>query len=113
MEAVSLLRDGWGEERRLGNIEIIDIRPEAELRPVWESFIKHVPSAHFVVWKKFYSGWFAHHPRRSGEAFWNTRMQADPPHERPIPEKADWDALRDWVAPLLEQEASQAATASV
>lgn len=107
VEAVSLLHEGWGEEQRLGNIEIIDIRPENELRTVWGSFIKHVPPAHVVVWKKFYSGWFARHPRRSGEAFWKTRMQCDPPHERPIPEKADWDALHVWAQPLLTQEAAQ------
>lgn len=112
VEAVNLLREGWGEEQRLGNIEIIDTRPEKELRPVWESFIKHVSPAHFVVWKKFYSGWFAHHPRRSGEAFWNTRMQCNPPHERPIPEKADWNTLGAWAEPLLEQEAAQATAAS-
>lgn len=107
IEAVRLMREGWGQNKRLGDVEIIDVRPEPELRSVWDSFIKHVPSAHSEVLPKFYSAWLAHHPRRSCEAFWKTRMEADPQHGWPIPENADWGALQAWVKPLLHQEATQ------
>jgi hypothetical protein len=105
VEAIELLHEGWGDDPRLGSVEVIDIQSEAAVRSKWARFIQHVPTDHFVVCKEFGAAWFARHPRRSCEAFWSTRMQAHPLPECRVPKSSDWNAHRAWSQPLIEQEA--------
>jgi len=65
--AVELLRNDLGD-RPVNQIEIIDIRPEAELRDLWDPFIE-AHKYHYKIRSNFYDSWIAKHPRRTGEAF--------------------------------------------
>jgi len=71
---MSLLKQAWRnkEERELEQIEIIDVRPEDEMRTSWDDFIL---SHHYQVTGDFYDAWIARHPRRTCEAFWNQSME--------------------------------------
>jgi hypothetical protein len=63
-EAISLMKEAWGskEERNLEDFEIIDIRPEDELRTSWDDFIH---SHHYNVYDNFFASSLAQHPRRT------------------------------------------------
>ena len=109
VEAVSLLRKGWGEPegRRFEETEIIDIREEDDLLATWTPFIH---SHHYDIRGTFYESWAALHPRRSCEALWNEKMMCEPEEERPIPVALDFPELWNWYEPLLRQEREHDAT---
>lgn len=66
-EAIELLQAGWGneDERKLEQIEIIDLKSKSELSMTWKSFIH---SHHYTVENDFYRSFIAKYPRRSVEA---------------------------------------------
>jgi hypothetical protein len=102
--ARELLLEAWGgaEERSLEQIELIDIRDEADLLATWAEFIH---SHHYDVHKSFFDSWIAKHPRRTGEAYRNLYMEAKFIHPNPVPQDATLDALRTWYGPLKAAEA--------
>jgi hypothetical protein len=102
-EAVGLLLQGWGprEKRRLEQIEIIDLKPEAELMKAWDSFICN---GHAHVCRQFSESQLARFPRRSCDAFWSATMDLDPKAETPIPDETDLQLLQDWFTPFRELE---------
>lgn len=101
--AVQLLLDAWGggEARKMEEFELIDIRPEDELTALWDRFIY---SHHYQVHLSVYDSWLFSHPRRSGEAYINTFLNARFTDENPIPRYATFGELWQWFAPLLERE---------
>jgi hypothetical protein len=103
VEAVSLLKEGWGPaaQRNLEEVEIIDIKPEHELLKTWRGFIH---TEHYRVTDSFYSSWTAQFPRRSCEAMWGQLMERHWTRGRKFPSEADWDGLRAWVSQLLTEE---------
>ena len=59
----------------------------------------------YEVHGSFYKSWLGHHPRRSGEAYWNQYWEAKFVSNNPIPQEfADLPELVDWFGPLLEAE---------
>lgn len=107
VEAVRLLKEGWGDvdERRMEQTEIIQ-RPGADqeaLRQRWDSFIH---THHYDVFGSFFESWMAHHPRRSIEAFYQQTFYAKFVADNPVPSHASTLAeLVDWFRPLLDAEA--------
>jgi len=101
VEAVELLRQGWGEKRQFEEIEIIDIKPEDELRRTWEPFIF---GGHYQAHRSFYDTLLARAPRRSCEQAWQMLMMARFTEDDPIPKAANWPELQAWIASLEEQE---------
>ena len=101
-EAVSLLKDAWGNARQhpFDMVEIVDTAEESTLRKRWQPFMPG-SEHHFVIHQSWYHTWLACNPRRSCEELWDTRMCLRPGHNRPLPNTASWDGLDEWVRPLL------------
>jgi hypothetical protein len=110
VEAVELLKEGWGEvvTRDMEQTELI-VRPgsdEEALRDKWDPFIH---THHYEVHEDFYESWLANHPRRSGEAFWNQYFEAAFISDNPIPQGIGaLDELAAWFQPLFDAEAGAA-----
>ncbi|RSD27872.1 hypothetical protein EJA10_07520 [Mesobacillus subterraneus] len=73
VSAIKLLKDAWGSnaERELEEVEVIDIRPEEELRETWDEFIF---SHHYSVHSSFFDSSLGKFPRRSCEATFDRLM---------------------------------------
>jgi len=73
LEAVGLMKQAWGDPsaRQLEEVEIIDIKPEAELRKKWDPFIL---GHHYRTCASFYDSFTANHPRRTCDAMWRMLM---------------------------------------
>lgn len=109
IEAISAMQKAWGtvEERNLELFELIDIRPEDEVRESWAGFIH---THHYDYCTDFFQSCIAQYPRRTFEAY---MLQCFPvtPEEGfvepvPIPEKDihTFEELWRWYEPLVEAE---------
>lgn len=103
VEAIELLKEGWGkaDERRLEQIQMIDIIKAKELEKRWESFIH---STHYGMYGSIYNSFIGRYPRRSCDALWDATMMNNPRSEYYIPTYASWDELDEWVKPYIEEE---------
>ena len=108
--AKSMLLRAWGPgiARNYEQIEIIDVLDEDCLRRTWSDFIH---THHFDTYpitgpgyQNFYDSWVARHPRRSCEAVWDQTMEIKYLPLRAYPKYANWDALYNWYAALIQQE---------
>ncbi|OGF54587.1 MAG: hypothetical protein A2Z21_06865 [Candidatus Fraserbacteria bacterium RBG_16_55_9] len=103
VEAMSLLRQGWGnpEQRNLEEVEVIDIKDEDQLISVWSAFIH---THHYEITGDFYNSWIARYPRRTCEAMWNLLMELQRPEDYRIPRDLDFPDLWRWYEPLITAE---------
>ena len=103
VEAVSLMKQAWGDqdERELEEVEIIDIKPDEELRQKWDQFIL---THHYRTCSSFYDSLTANHPRRTCDAMWRQLMDVEFIDANPLPRSDGWDDLRKWYEPLFEDE---------
>ena len=103
VEAIDLLKEGWGanRDRDLEQIEVIDIKSEDDLLITWDEFI-HTHHDQFA--DNFYDSWIANHPRRTCEAMWNQLMECQFLENNPIPRDLNFDGLMKWYEPLLQAE---------
>ncbi len=108
VEAISLLRQAWGgsEVRDIEQFEIIDVRPEDDVRNQWSSFIH---SHHYDYTQDYFESSLARNPRRTSESFFQ-HYQANSPAEmfgksNPVPTGfKTLEELWDWHRPLIEAE---------
>ena len=103
VEAIALLKEGWGSasSRELEEIEIIDVKDEDTLRGSWDPFIH---SHHYTTKTSFYESWITCHPRRSCEAIWAQNMDCMFIEPYAIPKDASFADLRKWIQPRLQAE---------
>jgi hypothetical protein len=103
VDAIDILSRAWGkpQNRKLEQIEIIDIKDDKILRKNWRPFIY---SHHYDVVRDFYNSWIANHPRRTVEAFYNQYIEAQFIDNHPIPKDASFAELRTWFEPLNDAE---------
>lgn len=105
VEAIALMKGAWGDkyERNLEQIEIIDVKEEAELRNIWDDFIH---THHYDVAKDFYKSSIGLFPRRTCEAEWNYTMPAKLAFypQNPIPKSMPFDELWAWYDALIQAE---------
>src|SRR5256884_1077636 len=101
VEAVDLLLRGWGDNPtfELAQVNIVDIKPEEELRKTWERFLCRT---HYGTTANLGTTWLLRHPRRSCEALAMATLQNDPWQENPVPRFKSLAQLHAWIAPLLE-----------
>jgi hypothetical protein len=103
VEAVKLLKQGWGrrERRELEQVEVIDLKHEDELRETWDSFIlEH----HYDIESSFYSSWIARHTRRSCDAVWRQTMELEFLTDNPIPQQLSFSEQVAWFGKLMSAE---------
>jgi hypothetical protein len=105
VEAVRLLRQGWGtaEERMMEETEIIDIRSESDLTSTWSPFIH---SHHYQIHQSFYESSIAKHPRRSCEAVFQRVAMARFVEGTQFPKDFDFHQFRQWLQPRLDAESN-------
>ena len=103
MEAIKLLKSGWGrwEDRALEQIEVVDIKPEDELQETWKYFIH---THHYGTMDDFFVSWIAKHPRRTCDAMWAMLMDVKFTDEHPAPRDVSLKELQEWYRPLIEIE---------
>ena len=103
LEAVSLMKDAWGDvnTRELEEIEIIDIKDEDELRETWSGFIH---THHYTTHNSFYDSFIAKHPRRTCEAMWNQLMECKFISDNDLPKHSTFQGLYKWMQPLFNVE---------
>jgi len=83
VEAVQLLKEGWGDssKRYWEEIEIIDTKEHATLHSTWDPFICQ---GHFKVWRTFNESLIARFPRRSSEALHASQIEGQWFDDEPI-----------------------------
>lgn len=93
VEAIKLMKEGWGDvkDRSMEETEIVDIRPEDDLRQNWDAFIH---THHYEIHNSFYNTWLANHPRRSCEAAWQQFYEAKFIEENPMPKALGFTDLK-------------------
>jgi hypothetical protein len=101
--AIDLLAKSWGgsQKRQFEEFEIIDVRPEPELRKEWDRFIH---THHYQVIDHFRDSWIINHPRRTVETFIKQVIEALFVEQNPAPLDTDFAALWSWFRPLSEAE---------
>jgi hypothetical protein len=108
VEAVKMLNDAWGsgEERNMEQFEIIDIRPEKEVKKLWDKFIN---SHHYDYGTTYFDSVLAYYPRRTSESWFHHYEPRSPKeaftHPNPIPQ--DFKTMQEmwlWFQPLIEAE---------
>lgn len=104
LEAVELLKKAWGspEQRRLEQIEIIDVLDDDELANRWENIIH---KDHYQTANNFFESFVAKHPRRSCEAMFAQLMNVRHlPKSEPKKCAANFDELYEQLADRLAYE---------
>lgn len=101
--AVDLMSKTWADNPtfELGEVNIVDIKPKAELTATWERFFcRH----HYGIHRSLSTTWILRHPRRSGEALAMATLQNAPWADNPFPQFKSLPELQDWIAPLVAEE---------
>jgi hypothetical protein len=103
IEALELMAGAWGnvDSREFEQTELIDIKPEDELRANWARFIH---THHYDLRRSFHESWIGLHPRRSCEAAWQQFFGARFISTHPLPEASTLEELHAWFGPLLAAE---------
>jgi hypothetical protein len=101
--AVDLMVKTWGDNPtfELGQVSIVDIKPEAELEKTWKPFFCR---SHYGIHEKLWTTWILRHPRRSGEALAMATLQNAPWPDNPFPQFKSLPELHTWIAPLVSEE---------
>ena len=103
--AIGLFEDAWKDKDKglseMAEVEIVDIRPRAELVESWNRFFVR---EHYGISDQIDQTWLFQHARRSCETFFQATMMNDPWPDRPIPAPQTLDELHKWVQPLVEEE---------
>lgn len=109
MEAVSLMREAWGDldSRNLEQTEFITRDAEAVIKETWRDFIF---SHHYDVTDDFYKSWIANHPRRTGEAYISQYLDAKFITDNPIPRDLDFEELWKWFSRFHDAEVRYASS---
>lgn len=102
-DAIQLMADAWGPAtvRQFEEIELIDVRPEFELRQAWDRFIH---THHYECYSSIADSFLFNHPRRSVEAFINKFIDAKFIDDNPPPTARSLDELHQWFEPLMAAE---------
>ena len=107
--AIELMSEAWGttEERNVEQFEMIDVRPEDEVKKSWESFIH---THHYDYCTSYFQSSLARCPRRTSESYFLRCFPETPDeafHEEcPIPKKgfSNFDEMWEWHQELIDIE---------
>lgn len=108
VEAIDLLSKAWGsvEDRSMEEFELIDIRPEEDVRNAWKRFIH---SHHYHYCTDYFNSSLAFHPRRTVESYhhWATPLSPNEAFQdgNKVPDNfRTLEEMWEWHLPLIEAE---------
>lgn len=108
VEAVKLLNEAWGtsDDRSMEQFEIIDVRPEEEVRNQWNTFIH---SHHYDYSTDYFASSLAANPRRTSESYFQHIEPLTPDEafsaSNPVPNNfKTLKELWDWHRELIDAE---------
>jgi len=108
VEAVDLMSSAWGSpsQRKMEQIEIIDIQPKETLVGRWGRFIH---THHYECFNSYFQSSLAFFPRRTGERFMHQFVAMTPgeafQEPNPVPQRfGTLEALWEWHKPLIDAE---------
>lgn len=108
VEAMELMQEAWGspEQRAMEQFELIDIRPEEEVKKSWSKFIH---SHHYDYHTTFFDSSLARHPRRTIESYrlWSQPMKINHAFQEgnKVPNNfKDLKEMWEWYKPLMEKD---------
>ena len=103
MEAKRAMQEAYkiNENNDFNQMTFISTQNEEDVYDSWKSFIY---SHHYDVDSDFYDSFLAHHPRRTGEAYWAQNMMAEFPMNNPIPRNINFPRLWSWFAKFKKAE---------
>lgn len=109
VEARRVMKAAWQQNatQELAQIEIVDVKPEAELIESWGEFIVR---NHYTPMSDVSSSRIFRYVRRSCESLAWATLQNDPWRERRLPSFSSLADLHQWIRPLLEEEAANEAS---
>lgn len=85
----------------LAEIDIVDIRPQADLETAWKDFFV---KQHYGIYDSLFDTIQFRHPRRSCDAFAMATLQQQPWRENPFPCFQELARIHQWIKPLLDEE---------
>jgi len=107
-EARSMLKKGWGNDR-FKETEIINLGSFESIETSWEDFIF---SHHCTISNTFDKSFIFGYPRRTFEAYWNQKMEANFTENFPIPDKLNFSELWEWYRKFEKAEKDYDKTSS-
>lgn len=102
-EAKALLLQAWNgnRAREFVETEIIDIKPKAEIEQTWKPFFF---SHHYSLCSNLVDSYIGYYPRRSCEALFAQKLEAQWVKAAPLPADASFTQLDAWLRPYLDAE---------
>lgn len=103
VDAVALMRDAWKSEsnRKLYEIEVIDIKPRSEIWPKWREFFA---TQHCAVVPAFDGSFIRRWPRRSCEGLFQPVTYGKFAESAPVVTFKSFADFDSWLAPLVAAE---------
>ncbi|MBC7525436.1 MAG: hypothetical protein H7239_13490 [Flavobacterium sp.] len=104
VEAISIMKKAWGNpeiDQVLAQFEIIDIQNKSKLEKSWKNFIF---SHHYEISKDFFKSSIVRFPRRTGEVYCATYLEAKFYEENYPPKFKTMDEMWNWYKPFIEKE---------
>lgn len=104
-EAISLLREAWGEsnERKFEQIQIIGHSKgkEKEVRAKWDAFIC---DSHYDYLTDFFDSYIGQMPRRTCQALWDMTMELQPITSMQWKKNSSFEDVKQELMPLIQDE---------
>lgn len=103
VEAVGSMSNAWNNNPRfeLGQVNIVDIRPQRQLEKTWEPFFCR---NHYGTLKNFRGTWLFRYPRRSCEPLAFATLQIASWETNRLPRLKSLAKLHKWILPLIAEE---------
>lgn len=106
ISAIEIMKHAWGlsKERKLEQIEIIDLKDEEEIENSWNEFIF---SYHYSCFKNFFESSLARFPRRSVEATFDILMNDKWLNgDKGFKENMNFEQIQDIINSLMIEESN-------
>lgn len=104
VEAISIMKEAWGDpavDQVLAQFEIIDIQSKSRIIKSWKNFIF---SHHYEIANNFFKSSIVRFPRRSGEVYFASYLEAKFYEENYPPKFKTMDEMWNWFKSFIDKE---------
>ena len=98
------MKEAWGDpavDQVLAQFEIIDIQSKSRIIKSWKNFIF---SHHYEIANNFFKSSIVRFPRRSGEVYFASYLEAKFYEENYPPKFKTMDEMWNWFKPFIDKE---------